>query len=126
MAMSNENESRRSIAVNLERAYLNYILYDGYERDCCAPYPTLNNSGQSAPAQHGVLICLSPPRNVGQPDQISLCIYLKLKLLHSPLEGKTRCTQLGHHPSAIDGLNKEKGVGKEWEGRGGVISRQWT
>eukprot|EP00962_Isochrysis_galbana_P022930 scaffold6876_cov109-Isochrysis_galbana.AAC.6 len=30
------------------------------------------------------------------------------------------------NPSAIDGLNKEKGVGKEWEGRGGVTGRQWT
>eukprot|EP00962_Isochrysis_galbana_P039923 scaffold14391_cov116-Isochrysis_galbana.AAC.4 len=28
-------------------------------------------------------------------------------------------------PPAIDGLNKEKGVGKEWEGRGGVTGRQW-
>eukprot|EP00962_Isochrysis_galbana_P022785 scaffold6814_cov117-Isochrysis_galbana.AAC.6 len=26
-------------------------------------------------------------------------------------------------PSAIDGLNKEKGVEKEWEGRGGVTGR---
>eukprot|EP00962_Isochrysis_galbana_P055065 scaffold26732_cov126-Isochrysis_galbana.AAC.3 len=26
----------------------------------------------------------------------------------------------------MDGLNKEKGVGKEWEGRGGVTGRQWT
>eukprot|EP00962_Isochrysis_galbana_P029174 scaffold9308_cov136-Isochrysis_galbana.AAC.1 len=49
-----------------------------------------------------------------------------LKLLHSPLEGKARCTQLGHHPSATDGLNKEKGVGNEWEGGEGVTGRHWT
>eukprot|EP00962_Isochrysis_galbana_P052931 scaffold24398_cov133-Isochrysis_galbana.AAC.1 len=29
-----------------------------------------------------------PPRNVGQPDQTSLRIYIKL--IHSPLEGKSR------------------------------------
>eukprot|EP00962_Isochrysis_galbana_P016679 scaffold4779_cov116-Isochrysis_galbana.AAC.6 len=27
------------------------------------------------------------------------------------------------HPSATDGLNKEKGVGKEWEGRRGATGR---
>eukprot|EP00962_Isochrysis_galbana_P010797 scaffold3007_cov158-Isochrysis_galbana.AAC.2 len=53
--------------------------------------------------------------------------HFKLKLIHSPLEGKSTQAVVVHAaptPSpAYSGLNKEKGMGKErGRGRGGGVS----
>eukprot|EP00962_Isochrysis_galbana_P025002 scaffold7695_cov124-Isochrysis_galbana.AAC.19 len=53
---------------------------------------------------------------VNDPTKYQISPRIKQKLIHSPLKGKPR---LGHHPSAKDGLNKEKGWGMNGKGERG-------